>query len=263
MKCPSDMARCNFMPLSPTATHPHPAGFTLLELLVVISIILALAALALPVFNHQQLQSRKVVALHMMRQLGTALEIHVAQNDNNLPDEGSVSENSWSYASDPTNTKCWFNALPRLLEMKPMSAFAGNPAAFYTKENLLYLPGATYPAGGARLIKPLYAVGINSKLQRRDASGNKAFVNKNNIQSPSKTVLFLERGLPSEKRAMPTIPPYDGAPKASPNAFVARHSKKGVLTFVDGHAASVEASEILDAAGNVRLPPSADIIWSL
>jgi prepilin-type N-terminal cleavage/methylation domain-containing protein/prepilin-type processing-associated H-X9-DG protein len=249
------------MPLSPAAIRSRPTGFTLLELLVVVSIILALAVIVLPVFNLVQQRSGKIAAMSMMRQLGAASEIHVAQNDNHLPDEGSVSANSWSYASDPANAKCWFNALPRLLGVKPMGAFAGNPAAFYTKENMLYLPGAIYPAGGTRLIKPLYAVGINSKLQRRNASGSKELVNKNNIPSPSKTVLFLERGLPSEKRAMPTIPSYDGAPKASPNAFVARHSKTGVLTFVDGHAASVETSDILDPSGNVR--PASDFIWSL
>jgi hypothetical protein len=74
-------------------------------------------------------------------------------------------------------------------------------------------------------------------------------------------VLFLERGLPSEKRALMTIPAYDGAPKASFNAFVARYSNVGVLTFVDGHAESVAPTDILLPDGSVPFPPK-DVIWS-
>jgi len=243
--------------------NPHPrrnAGFTLMEILVVIAIILVLAVITLPVLNVVQQRAGKVKSIQVMRQLGTAVGNFAAQNDNTLPDEGSVSGNSWAYAADPANSKCWFNALPRLLGMKGTGDYAAHPANFYTKDNLLFLPGAVYPTTDVKLIKPLYAIGINSKLQRRSAEGTKGAVHINNITNPVRTVLFLERGLPSEKKAMVTIPHYDGAPKASPNAFVARYSNVGVLTFVDGHAESVEATDIMNAVGKVPFPPT-DIIW--
>ena len=244
----------------PLLLRPRAAGFTLMELLVVIAIILVLAVIALPVLEVVQQRSAKVAATNMMRQLGTAVGSFAAQNDNTLPAEGSVAMNSWGYAADPQNAKCWFNALPRALGMKGAADFVATPEAFYTKANILFLPGAIYPEGNLKFIKPLYAVGINSKLQRTNSEGNKGSVHINNITSPSKTVLFLERGLPSEKKALDTLPKYDGAPKASPNAFVARYSKVGVLTFVDGHAETVSAADILSPAGKVPWPQS-EFIW--
>jgi prepilin-type N-terminal cleavage/methylation domain-containing protein len=236
------------------------AGFTLMELLVVIAIILVLAVITLPVLTVVQQRAGKVKATNVMRQLGTAVGSFAAQNDNTLPGEGTVSSNSWAYAADPANANCWFNALPRILGLKGAGDYATNAAAFYTKDNLLYLPGAIYPTTNVKLVKPLFAIGINSKLQRRSAEGTKGSVHINNITSPARTVLFLERGLPSEKKAMVTIPHYDGAPKASPNSFVARYSGVGVLTFVDGHAEAVEATDILNTVGKVPFPPT-DVIW--
>jgi prepilin-type N-terminal cleavage/methylation domain-containing protein len=235
-------------------------GFTLMELLVVIAIILVLAVIALPVLDVIRQRAGKVAATNMMRQLGSAVGSYAAQNENTLPMEGSVASNSWGYAADPANAKCWFNALPKILGMRTAGEFSTRPEAFYTKENMLFLPGAHYPEGNLKLVKPLYPVGINSKLQRKNSEGMKGAVHINNITNPTRTVLFLERGLPSEKKALSTIPGYDGAPKASPNSFVARYSRSGVLTFVDGHAETVEASDILTTAGKVPWPQS-EFIW--
>jgi type II secretory pathway pseudopilin PulG len=251
---------------SPISVRRRASGFTLMELFVVIGIILILAVITLPILNVVQHHAGKVQAVNVMRQLGSAAGSFAVQNDNMLPGEGSVANNSWNYATDPANANCWINALPRLLGMKGAGDFAANPAAFYTKENLLFLPGAEYPVGNVKLVKPLFAIGINSKLQRKvvaDGPGSgkiKGPVRLNNITNPSRTVLFLERGLPSEKRALMTIPPYDGAPKASFNAFVARYSGFGMLTFVDGHAESVAPTDILLPLGNVPFPPT-DVIW--
>ena len=214
-----------------------------------------------------QHRAGRVQATNIMRQLGSAMGNYATQNGNTLPDEGAVATNSWSYAADPAHANCWFNALPRLLGMKGTADFARNPAAFYTRENLLFLPSANYPVDNSRLIKPLFPIGMNSKLQRTSPAESggtlvKEPVRLNNITNPARTVLFLERGLPSEKRSLPTLPPYDGAPKASFNAFIARYSNVGVLTFVDGHAETVAPLDILLPDGSVPFPPT-DVIWSI
>ena len=244
----------------PTSLRRRTTGFTLMELLVVIAIILVLAVITLPVLDVVRQRGDKVKAVNVMRQLGTATGIFASQNDNLLPGEGSVSLNSWNYYSDPANSKAWCNALPRLMGMKGTADFATTPQAFYTKENLLFLPGAVYPTTNVRLIKPLFPIGINSKLQRRSPDGSKISPRLNNITNPGRTVLFLERGMPSEKKSLPVLSKGDGSPKGNATDFIARYSGQGVLCFVDGHAESFAATDIVNSAGRTPFPPI-DVIW--
>ncbi len=241
-------------------------GFTLMELLVVVGVILVLVAVVLPIYRTAQQKAGKVQAMRVMQQLGSATQTFAAMNGNALPGEGSSSQNSWSYATDPANSKCWINALPRILKKKGAADFAANPEAFYTSDNLLYLPIVTYPTGQTKLTKPLFAIGMNSKLERNAPKGgggvvaNPGPVLLSQISNPSRTVLFLERGLPTEKEPYRAMPSYDGAPKARFNAFVARDSGFGTVTFVDGHAESVTPSEVTLPDGRTPFPPQ-KLIW--
>ncbi|MFZ4508326.1 MAG: type II secretion system protein [Fimbriimonas sp.] len=61
------------------------SGFTLIELLVVIAIIAILAAILFPVFAQAKLAAKKTSDLSNQKQLGTALQIYLADNDDVLP----------------------------------------------------------------------------------------------------------------------------------------------------------------------------------
>lgn len=236
-------------------------GFTLMEILVVIAIILVLAAIAFPVIAAVQNRANKAVALNNMRQLGSAVAMYASQNDSQLPAEDSVGTDTWAAAAKPESAKAWYNALPVLLGHKGVAQYAANPQAFYSKENLLYLPAAKYPETDKKLAAPVFAIAINTKLQRKDASGEKS-VRLSQITSPGRTVLFLEQGLKNETRAMPQQPKYDGSPKGSAKSFVARYNGLGVLTFVDGHAETVEGKDILEENGQFKFPlQPGDVIW--
>jgi prepilin-type N-terminal cleavage/methylation domain-containing protein len=60
-------------------------AFTLIELLVVIAIIAILAAILFPVFAQAKLAAKKTQDLSNQKQLGTALQIYLADNDDTLP----------------------------------------------------------------------------------------------------------------------------------------------------------------------------------
>ncbi len=60
-------------------------AFTLIELLVVIAIIAILAALLLPVFSKAKEAGRGTACLSNLHQIGLALQIYVAENNNRLP----------------------------------------------------------------------------------------------------------------------------------------------------------------------------------
>jgi len=237
------------------------SAFTLMELLVVIAIILVLAAIALPTMKVIRTKANKSKAIGMMRNLGSAANNYASQNDGVYPAEDAKGSDTWSTAADPINAKAWYNALPKQLGHRSVGEYNSDPRAFYTPQNLLYLPGAIYPEGDKKLSRPLFAVAINTKLQRKDEEGKKAPLRVASIAHPSKTVLFLEQGLPSEPKTLGQQSKYDGSPKGSARSFVGRYSGQGILTFADGHAESVDPKDQLTASG-AFIFPDPPIIWT-
>ncbi len=246
---------------TPSPSLLRSKGFTLMEILVVIAIILVLAAIAFPVISSVQNRANKVWVMNNMKQLGAALASYASQNDGQLPAEDAKGIDTWSAAAKPESAKAWYNALPVILSHKSVAQYASNPHAYYSKENMIFVPGAKYPDTDQKFAMPLFAIAINTKLQRKDASGEKS-VRLSQITNPSRTVAFLEQGIKGEVKAMAQQPKYDGSPKGSAKSFVARYNGVGVLTFIDGHAETIEGSDILEENGQFRFPVQpGDIIW--
>ena len=87
----------------------HHRAFTLLELLVVISIIAILAGLAIPVFGRMKRHANQTACLSNMRQVAAAMLSYAGDHDSQLPGrENTPSGNDrWpkliaSYVQDPT-----------------------------------------------------------------------------------------------------------------------------------------------------------------
>ncbi|MCD4831423.1 MAG: prepilin-type N-terminal cleavage/methylation domain-containing protein [Anaerohalosphaeraceae bacterium] len=69
-------------------------AFTLVELLVVISIIAMLLAILMPSLQKTRAQAKKVVCLSGMRQLGFGCQFYASDNNNKLPKD-STSDTAW------------------------------------------------------------------------------------------------------------------------------------------------------------------------
>lgn len=65
--------------------HSFLTAFTLVELLVVVAIIGALAALLLPALARSREAARAAVCLSNLHQAGVALQLYVSENNNKLP----------------------------------------------------------------------------------------------------------------------------------------------------------------------------------
>ena len=235
-----------------------------MELLVVIAIILILAAIAFPVYSSIQAKSNKAVAVNNMRQLAAALTAYAGENNQELPRESAKGPDTWEAAADPANGDVWYNALPKRLGQKTVGEYARSPREFYSRQNIIFLPGATYPEAEKKLITPQFAISINTKLLRSDDSGEKKRTRLSEIALPQRTVMFFEHGIKGEQKAVPTQPAYDGTPKGSARSFVARYGGVGVVTFCDGSAnPNVEAKDILTETGKIIWTQGIipDIIW--
>jgi len=244
--------------------HVRPTGnrgFTLVEVLVVVAIIAVLAAIAIPVSTAAKKRAYRHTALHKLRDLGTAFVSYTADHNGMLPWEDAPGPDDWQAASDPANAEVWYNALPELMGAKPVSALVSNPAQFYSDGYPLYLPGAPYPRSNKKLGKPIFAIAMNSRLQRKDEDGIKKQGTLAAIQAPERTVIFLERGMKRDKKTNPGQKGFDGRPKANPRAFVARYNGKGLLIFVDGHVGMFAVSDLITTSGLIKTPQT-NVVWT-
>lgn len=240
---------------------PSRSGFSLMEGLVVLAIVLVVVVLAVPIFRTFRQRKHKGLAVATMRQLSGAMKNYAEQNGGVLPAEDQKGPDTWQNLGRPEAKDVWYNALPRTMGRKSAADFSSSPSAFYTTENVLFLPGADYPQG-KKLRDPLFAIAMNSKLQRKDAAGKESPTKLADITQGARTVVLLERGLPGES----TLPAqhkkdFDGSPKGSAKAFVGRYSGEGVLGFADGHAEPVKAKELLTETGDIPMPQS-DVVWT-
>lgn len=87
---------------SPAADGSHPrsrrAGFTLVELLVVIGIIAVLMGILLPALNKARQQAWRIKCLSNARQLGTAVHLYANENRSFLPAsnwDGGTTNGTW------------------------------------------------------------------------------------------------------------------------------------------------------------------------
>jgi len=63
----------------------HPRGFTLLELIAVVSLIFVLAMLLVPMLRHSQQQAASGACMSNLRNLGSAFQLYAAENNGVLP----------------------------------------------------------------------------------------------------------------------------------------------------------------------------------
>jgi Tfp pilus assembly protein PilE len=237
-------------------------AFSRFELLVAVAILLVLIAIAIPVYNAIRERAHKQVAMEKMRILGGALLTFANQNAGVLPAEDTDGPDSWDNIAKPAAKDAWYNALPRLANRKAAADFANTPSAFYTDENILFLPGANYP-DKKKVLEPLFAIAFNTKLQRNDETGVAQRARMDQITVPAKTVGLLEKGVLNEKRTLEvqSKKDYDGSPKGSAKSFVGRYGGKGHLFFLDGRVELVSAKELLSETGQFPFPQT-DVIWT-
>lgn len=246
----------------PRKLDPSTRGFTVMELLVVVAIVIVLASIAFTVSRSMQQTTELTRATQKIKNLGEAFVGYTSDSGGLLPREDATGADDWTGASDPDSSEAWYNALPISMGAASVGQLAdnNNPQGFYEDSYPLYVPGAPYPKGEKRFKKPYFAIAMNSRLQRTDEYGAKDAGTLISIVEPVNTVVFLERGMPGDKKVSPAQRGFDAGPKANPRAFAGRHNGKGILLFVDGHVEVRRVSDLITAAGSIIHQEG--IIWT-
>jgi len=262
------------------------AGFTLIEVVVVVTIIAVLAALILPALARAKIPAQRVRCLNTQRNYYLALRTYVDHEENGLlPREGyhalgSVFINNWSQIAGrlmPNGRRdsddAWYNALPPLLDRKP-SAFYADPRyrkAFYENDNFIHCPSARFPSDATRLSFQfaLFSMAMNSQLIQYGEGPSVRYSRIEQHRRVSELVLFLDNLLEGEPKVHPAQENVMlGQPSAFAPRFSARHGGKGNLTFADGHAQSFSGRKVVQTdpsnplVGGPILPP-VDVVWDL
>jgi prepilin-type processing-associated H-X9-DG protein/prepilin-type N-terminal cleavage/methylation domain-containing protein len=104
------------------------AGFTLVELLVVIGIIAILIGVLLPSLSRAREQSRLVQCANNLRQWGIGIQNYADETDGRLPTDGFKDGNSqsdpWNWWFDPG---VWANVIPPLVGQIPYDVWWNPP----------------------------------------------------------------------------------------------------------------------------------------
>ena len=218
-------------------------GFTLVELLVVISIIAILLAVLMPALKKARQQSQKVMCSSNMRQMGIALQCYLQDSDTRLPD-------SSCHITDPN--QYWLKILSK-----------------YLKQNLLFKCPSDTARDFIDWSKPLDAQGdkrwssfalnglLDSKCSRYSGKYNRTRM----ILKPQYCIYVAES--PSSWTSYDHIHPEQWADVKEAKGKIAydRHNGKSDYLFSDGHAAMLEIEETYSWPGNCFWFPECAPAW--
>ena len=203
---------------------PPGRAFTLLELLVVISIICVLAGLLLPALGSAKSMAWKSSCLSNLRQLGLATNQYVSDWNEVLPRPTATPNDhaSWFYAID-----CYLGSVNAAdsIDAARKTALIKQDPIWNTFDTAARVNQRTY-----KMNKKL--LGNSSQTVTGDISGwNPAWRRISEISKPSTTVLIFD-GRCESTTSTADKARFDGwEPYAAP-----RHKNGTNVLFIDGHA---------------------------
>ena len=237
-------------------------AFTLVELLVVISIIAILAGLLFPAFTAARNTANKTASISNLRQLAAGLLNYAQENNGEIPPQGETNP-TWTSSTQTTYATAWYNSVPRAAGGKGLADYANAQGDFYTPKNFTFVRAAKYPA--ARATAPLFAVSMNSKMHDSALVSNDAAVRLQNFLDPANTVLFQEAGVSGEATlAGQNSGNYSGQSGSFASSTVARYNGYTLMVMADGHVASFLGSDVVNPSGTAYFPQNrGKVFWTL
>ncbi len=214
-------------------------GFTLVELLVVISIIALLMSILMPVLGKAKAQARKVVCLSNMRQIGLGINLYIASNQDAYPQQVYP----WGAYNTPQEQAkyWWFQVHPYINIKGDKVAVIGADAS---RDSVGHCPNHE-----ENRTEKYYSYRGNRHIMTALSGGpmypNRRPIMASNVRHPSDKILVYETHTPAH---LPGTSDYiegwlkaadwDGHAPVLPWGFPTHDTLSNFL-FSDGHVASV------------------------
>ncbi len=249
---------------SPT---PKPAGFTLVELLVVIVIIAVLASLLMPALSQARERARAAACRSNMRQLAMGVLMYADENNEYFPWPGDVDRNfqpDWVFGGQPDtfpkNPEKWrspgfgfhaesgsvFSYVTALPRVERFVYLQGGSPTGYERENTnrfypVYFCPSTGPLG--RALRVTYS--LNSKLDADEPLSNGRRTSARGVQTTAVVDPLQKILLVNEDPATMHNASFTPGGTAIAGKFV-MHSGRINVSFVDGHIESMKNRKVLE-----------------
>ena len=238
------------------------AGFTLVELLVVIGIIAVLISLLLPALNKAREQANMTKCLANMRNMTIAQQMYCNEN------HGWLVQAGFGHGGEQENdTIAWFNTLQRYYQNKLVARCPSDSSTHWD------VPVTT--GSGPELRKTSY--GINDFLDKNlcpwgpgfgPVPPNGAYVKITQVRHPSATVQFVEMAYEGGFGAsdhchvenwVGANPPADAAQNLQINAHGGQPrtwDARANYGFLDGHAENLPFKTVFESIMRNEFDPS-------
>jgi prepilin-type processing-associated H-X9-DG protein/prepilin-type N-terminal cleavage/methylation domain-containing protein len=202
-----------------------PLGFTLMELLVVITIIGILVALSFPSLQMARQKAQAIACMNNLRQLGTAVLMYSDDQVTLLP-YPNANYNGLNNSDD--DKLCWFNALdPYLLNVTAATNKPSEHLHFVKQDPIILKLGYVW-------IRDAHTIKMNAGLGD-DGHGGKRFWSVEEFKEPYRTVLFFDGKAELNRNANGSPTPEATQTEGTEGDVMRRHSGKANVVFADGH----------------------------
>ena len=237
-------------------------GFTLVELLVVISIIAVLLSILMPSLNRARSQAKQITCLNLTKQFGTMVLLYTQDND------GKYLLGRWYNKGQFDKTNSWYSNLTPYFDSSKKSTDVWNLEDYdaMTKYNNIWLKKLQCPAErnvdtktamGQGLKKLTYAYMIGAHAQAYNqgfgladwATGQSRSVAE--LKRASETLVFMDSRdteyFYSTMYQRLYAAKYPDGMRQADWMFPERHPAGYLATFADGHSAPVDTKKIQDS----------------
>ena len=222
-------------------------AFTLVELLVVISIIGLLAGLAVPAINGGLKSAKAGACLSNLHQIGVATMAYAADNSFKLPPGGVDGENNWARdvynycgGSDATRaSKKTLFICPGCVKSVKTDVVAGQIPLTYSGHKGLMPSGSNSAVVLSSVARPTEVILAGDGCQIV-AGGYAGYV----IDSPS--IFALQTGKGGSSSMETPISTSPDSDSGSQGALRYRHAGKVNVVMCDGHAEAIKKGSVLN-----------------
>jgi prepilin-type N-terminal cleavage/methylation domain-containing protein/prepilin-type processing-associated H-X9-DG protein len=212
-------------------------AFTLIELLITITVIAIIASLAVPGMAKAKSKVRSIQCINNLKQWGLGVQLYAADHDDYLPEEGTAAPGIGVLRIG------WYVTLPRELGLPPYYEMAWRTNADLPLPRSIFL----CPANSRRATNNnLFHYCLNEHV---DGTGTRDRpIKVGSISAPAQLVYLFDNG----RRA---------AVAQQNNVHTNLHANGAHFLFVDGHSAHFRNIAYWNFTGNRGRTNNPDLLW--